>query len=138
MIKISGKENLVVGGIFGCLIGGLFIAFGGMGNFWCEMLFWSFVLYVVAVYFEIVPNMIKNMMKKHDLLSQCLMSLAWVPAIVGGMIVFFLGSLLFVDYSAVELSKILICSKTILSGMMMLSLSVVYFKRLNSFRLINF
>lgn len=138
MIKTNSKENLVVGGIFGCLIGGLFIAFGGMGNFLCEMLFWSFVLYVVAVYFEIVPNMIKNMMKKHDLLSQCLMSLAWVPMVVGGMIVFFLGSLLFVDYSAVELSKILICSKTILSGMMMLSLSVVYFKRLNSFRLINF
>ena len=129
MIMLKNREMLMINGIFGAVIGMLFMAFGDMGNFLCEMLFWSFVLYVGTVYFGIMPDVVRKMMKEQIFLSQCLMSLAWVPMAVGGMIVIFLGSLLFVDYSAVELSEILVCSKMILFGMMVLSLGVVSVKR---------
>ena len=131
MFAQKNEYSLVVSGVFGVIISGLFMAFGGLGNFLCEMLFWVFVLYVGAVYFGVMPDVVRKMMKKYVFLSQCLMSLAWVPMVVGGMIVIFLGSLLFVDYSAVELSEILVCSKMILFGMVVLSLGVVSVKRFN-------
>ena len=133
-MMFKSNENLVVSGFWGVIIGGLFMAFGGLGNFLCEMLFWSFLLYVVVMYFEIVPNVVKNMMKHYVLLSQCLSALAWVPLIVGMMIVVFLGSLLFVDYSSIELNEILLNSKIILLGMMVLLLCTVWVRRTNCFR----
>ena len=131
MIMLKNREMLMINGIFGAVIGMLFMAFGDMGNFLCEMLFWSFVLYVGTVYFGIMPDVVRKIMREQFFLSQCIMSLAWVPMVVGGMIVIFLGSLLFVDYSAVELSEILMCSKMILFGMVVLSLGLVLVKRFN-------
>ena len=138
MMVSNSRENLVIGGFFGSIIGSLFLAFGGLGNFFCEILFWSFVLYVGVIYFEIAPKIVKNMMRKYGLLAQCLMSLAWVPLFVGGAIVLFLGSLLFIDYSAVELKKMLVYSKTILFGLMFLSVFLPCLKKVNCFQLMNF
>ena len=125
----KNKENLVLGGFFGCLIGGLFMAFGEMSNILCEMLFWSFVLYVVMIYFEIIPNVVKNMIKKYNYLSQYMIFMAWVPLVVGCFMVIFLASLLFIDYSIAELKMMLMWSKGLLFIMMMMSVGVVYIKR---------
>ena len=130
----KSRESLFISGIFGSIIGGLFMCFGGMGNFLCEMLFWLFVLYAVMIYFEIIPNEIKVVMKKCSCLVQYIISLAWVPLAVGGAVVIFLGSLLFVDYSITELEKVLIYSKLGLSVMMVLSLFTVYAKKFAFFR----
>ena len=132
----TGREGLFIGGIFGCVIGSLFMFFGQMGNFLCEMMFWSFVLYVVMIYFEIVPNVIRSVMKKHVFFAQCMMSLAWVPLVVGGAIVVFLGSLLFVDYSAVELSCLLRTAKVILMALVLGSGFIVFVRQLDKVRLI--
>ena len=134
MTMLKNREAVEMSGIFGVVIGMLFLAFGGMGNFLCEMLFWSFVLYLGMVLFDFAPKVVKDMMKKHAFLSQCLMSLAWVPIVVGGMIVIFLGSLLFVDYSSEELSQMLVYSKTILFGIMILSLGAVSVRKFDCFQ----
>ena len=138
MKKMNSKEALVVSGLFGGMIGGVFMAFGNKSNFLCEMLFWMFVLYVVELYLEIVPNVVKNMIKKYVFLTQCLISLAWVPLFVGGMIVMFLGSLLFVDYSLTQLNVILAYSKIVLFVLMILSVGVLSVKKSECFRFIHF
>lgn len=129
MIKISGKENLVVGGIFGCLIGALFFSFGGISNFLCEMLFWSFVCYVAVIYFEIVPSFAKKLIKKYSAVAYYLSWLAWVPLAVGCAMVMFLASLLFVDYDINELNNLLKTAKFVLSSLMAGILSVAYMKK---------
>jgi hypothetical protein len=134
---LKNNENLVTGGIFGLMIGVVFMSLGRMSNFLCEMLFWLFLLYVAVMYLKIVPNVAKNMIKNHGLMAKSLMSLAWVPLVVGAMIVFFLGSLLFVDYSFVELNKMLLFSKIILFGAMMLSLCVVLIRHSDRFHFVN-
>ena len=138
MKKTNSEDVLAVSGLFGCVIGVLFIAFNEKSNFLCEMLFWMFVLYVVALYLEIVPNVVKNMMKKYAFLMQCLISLSWVPLFVGGMIVMFLGSLLFVDYSLTQLNVILSYSKIVLFVLMILSVGVLSVKRSECFRFMHF
>ena len=138
MKKTNSEDVLAVSGLFGCVIGVLFIAFNEKSNFLCEMLFWMFVLYVVALYLEIVPNVVKNMMKKYAFLMQCLISLSWVPLFVGGMIVAFLGSLLFVDYSVAQLDVILAYSKFVLFTLMILSVGVLSVKKSECFRFMHF
>ena len=135
MMMSKSRESLFISGFFGSVIGGLFMCFGALSNFLCEMLFWSFVWYVVMIYFDIVPNVIKDIMKKHTCSVRYVMSLAWVPLAVGTAIVIFLGSLLFVDYSIAELEKMLLFSKTGLFVMIGLSLATVYIKNFGVFKL---
>lgn len=136
MMMTKVKENLVVGGVFGCLIGGLFLAFGGISNFLCEMLFWSFFCYVLVVYFEIVPNFAKILMKKYPKTAFYLGYLSWVPLVVGATMVVFLGSLLFVDYDIKELSCLLKSAKVILTIMMFGSLLVAHIKQCEEIKLV--
>ena len=136
MIMKNGREMLVVGGFFGVLIGGLFFAFGGKNNFLYEMLFWSFVGYVGVVYFEIVPNFAKELIKKYSNVSYYLCYLAWLPLIVGCAMVVFLGSLLFVEYDINELNCLLYTSKVVLGIMIMGSLLVAEIRRTDKIKLI--
>ena len=129
MMMTNSEENLVMGGIFGCLIGGLFLAFGGISNFLCEMLFWSVVLYVGVIYFEIVPNFVRDLMKKYSEISYYLRCLAWVPLAVGGAMALFLASLLFIDYGVNELNLLLKTAKFVLLVLVAVVLSVVYVRK---------
>lgn len=136
MMMTNVRENLVVGGVFGCLIGGLFLAFGGISNFLCEMLFWSFVSYVAVIYFEIVPNFAKALMKKYSSVATYLTYLAWVPVVIGGTMVVFLGSLLFIDYDIVELSCLLNSAKIVLMIMISASLLIAHIKQSDKVKLV--
>ena len=91
-----------------------------------------------VIYFGIIPDVVRKMMKEYTFLSQCFMSLVWVPMVVGGIIAVFLGSLLFVDYSAAELREMLVCSKSILLVLVILSLGVVSIRQFNSFQSVSF
>lgn len=126
---MNNEESLVAGGFFGVVIGGLFLLFGGISNFLCEMLFWSFVLYVGMIYFEFVPNFVKSWIKKYTSIAFYLSCLSWVPLVVGGVMVLFLGSLLFVDYNIEELSYMLKVSKVCLGLMMLGSVILAYIKK---------
>ncbi|MBR1948415.1 MAG: hypothetical protein IKA30_01320 [Alphaproteobacteria bacterium] len=129
MMITNVKENLVVGGFFGCVIGILFLAFGQVANFLCEMMFWTFVGYVAVTYFEIIPDFAKSLMKKHSFVANCLTYFAWVPLVVGGAVVLFLGSLLFIDYNVVELNCLLKSAKIVLTLMMGTSLLLALIKK---------
>ena len=136
MMMANVRENLVVGGVFGCLIGSLFLAFGGISNFLCEMLFWSFVLYVGVTYFEFVPNFVKVLVKRYSAIAYYLSYLSWVPLAVGGAVVVFLTSLLFVDYDIKELSCLLKSAKISLSIMMFGSAMSAYVKKSDRVKLV--
>lgn len=136
MTKTNVEENLVMGGAFGCVIGGLFMAFGTMGNFLCEMLFWSFVLYVGVIYFEFVPKTVKSIIKKYHSIAGYLSYFAWVPLFVGSSIVLFLGSLLFVDYDINELNCLLNTAKVVLAVMMLGTLMLANIRKTDRARLI--
>ena len=136
MMMTNVKENLVISGFFGGVIGGLFLMFGGISNFLCEMLFWSFFCYVLVIYFEIVPNFAKVLMKKYSKAAFYLSYLSWVPSVVGAIMVVFLGSLLFVDYDILELSCLLKSAKVILTIMMFGSLLVAHIKQCEEIKLV--
>ena len=135
MMMTNVRENLVVGGAFGCLIGGLFFSFGGISNFLCERLFWSYVVYVAVIYFEIAPSFVRDLMKKYSSTAYYLSWLAWVPLVVGGAMVVFLGSLLFVDYDIGELNRLLDAAKIALAVMMMGTLMLANIIKTNKARL---
>ena len=135
MTKTNVEENLVMGGFFGSIIGGLFFSFGGISNFLCEMLFWSFVLYVAVIYFEFVPSFARDLMKKYSSTAYYLSWLAWVPLVVGGAMVVFLGSLLFVDYNIGELNCLLKTAKVALSIMMVGTLVLANIRKTDRLRL---
>ena len=136
MTMTNSEENLVVGGVFGCLIGGLFFSFGGISNFLCEMLFWSFVLYVAVIYFEFVPSFARDLMKKYSSTAYYLANLAWVPLAVGVAVVAFLTSLLFVDYNIGELNCLLKTAKIALSVMIVGGLLIANIRKSDRVKLV--
>ncbi len=135
-MRINSKDSLVIGGFFGCVIALLFLAFGTISNFLCEMLFWTFVLYVAVIYFEIVPNCAKVLMKKYSQIASYLAYLSWVPSVVGSAMVVFLGSLLFVDYGIEELNCLLKSSKIVLTVMLFASLLVANIRQSERVKLV--
>jgi hypothetical protein len=76
-----------------------------------------------------VPNFAKSLMKKYSSVATYLTYLAWVPVVVGGAMVVFLGSLLFVDYNIVELSCLLKSAKIVLMMMISASLLIAHIKQ---------
>ena len=100
------------------------------------MLFWTFVLYVAVIYFEIVPNCTKVLMKKYSQIAFYLAYLSWVPSVVGSAMVVFLGSLLFVDYRIEELNYLLKSSKIVLTVMLFASLLVANIRQSERIKLV--